>query len=100
MGQKLPPHQLRLYKRIDEILFYKWDPIGVSDSVEARDEYQSYLPTVFRLVMENDTPEAVANYLHELAWKGIGLIPSRTHSRAIASMLLQAKNSLLTQSSE
>jgi len=44
MGQKLPPKQLELYKRIDEILFYRWDPIGVSDGAWARDEYQSYLP--------------------------------------------------------
>ena len=26
-----------LYSRIDEILFYKWDPIGVSDSNWPRD---------------------------------------------------------------
>ena len=37
MGKKLPPDQLELYKRIDEILFYKWDPIGISDGDWARD---------------------------------------------------------------
>jgi hypothetical protein len=36
MGKKLTPNQMELYKRIDEILFYKWDPIGISDSDWAR----------------------------------------------------------------
>ena len=44
MGKRFPPHQLGLYKRIDEILWEDWDPIGVNDVEEARDEYQSYLP--------------------------------------------------------
>jgi len=31
MGNKLPPKQLVLYKRIDKTLYYKWDPIGMSE---------------------------------------------------------------------
>ena len=49
MGQKLPAKQLELYKRIDEVLWQDWDPIGVSDCEGARDEYHSYLPKVFRM---------------------------------------------------
>ena len=47
----LPPLELELYKRCDEVLHYVWDPIGISDVPEARDEYESYLPTVWRLVI-------------------------------------------------
>lgn len=53
MGIKLLPGQLAFYKRIDEILFYKWDPIGISDSDWSRDEYQSYVPQVFKLALES-----------------------------------------------
>jgi hypothetical protein len=48
MGKTLPPDQLALYKRIDEILWEDWDPIGVvAFGDAARDEYQSYLPSIF-----------------------------------------------------
>jgi hypothetical protein len=38
------PKDKELYRRIDEVVHYLWDPIGVSDVPEARDEYHSYLP--------------------------------------------------------
>jgi len=66
MGHKLPPEQLKLYKRIDEILFYKWDPIGVSDWDWSRDEYQIYLPHVFQLALDNDLPQPIAEYLTKI----------------------------------
>ena len=50
MGQKLPPDQMELYRRVDEVLHYLWDPIGVAGAPEARDEYYSYLPHVFSLL--------------------------------------------------
>jgi hypothetical protein len=39
MNNKLTINQSELFRRIDEILFYVWDPIGVNDSPYARDEY-------------------------------------------------------------
>ncbi len=39
----------RLYKFIDELLWSEWDPIGVNEFEEARDEYQSYTHQVFGL---------------------------------------------------
>jgi hypothetical protein len=50
LGEKLPPQELELYKRCDEVLHYLWDPIGVAGAPGARDEYRSYLPNVFALV--------------------------------------------------
>lgn len=45
--------QLReLDKRIDEVLFYVWDPIGVSDIPEARGEYSSYTMTILKYAVE------------------------------------------------
>ena len=66
MGRKLPEDQMRLYRRIDEALFFIWDPIGVSDSAWARDEYQSYLPAVFRSVMQKSPREELIEHLIEL----------------------------------
>ena len=52
MGSKLPHQEMKLYRQTDETLHYMWDPIGVAGIVQARDEYQSYLPQVFQLVLK------------------------------------------------
>ncbi len=36
-------------QKIDEILWFDWDPIGVNDYPEARDEYRSYVPEIYDL---------------------------------------------------
>jgi hypothetical protein len=42
-GRKLADSALELYKRVNEVLHYVWDPIGVAYSPAARDEYQRYI---------------------------------------------------------
>jgi hypothetical protein len=41
--QSVLPQEIKIYKRIDEILWEEWDPIGVNGYPEARDEYYCYL---------------------------------------------------------
>jgi hypothetical protein len=94
MGKKLPPDQLELYKRIDEVLFYKWDPIGISDGDWARDEYQSYLPRVFAYAMESNSPSAIAKYLGIVSTESMGLSASLELDMNIAKMIIEIKESL------
>lgn len=94
MGKKLPPNELELYKRIDEILFYKWDPIGISDGDWARDEYQSYLPRVFAHAMESDSPETIAMYLGAVSTESMGLSEAPERDMEIAKMIIEIKESL------
>ena len=72
MGQKLPPEQLALYNRLDEILWNDWDPIGVSGIEEARDEYYGYLPGLFQMVLEDAPSSRIAAYLHRVASEEMG----------------------------
>ncbi len=94
MGKKLPPQQIEFYKRIDEILFYKWDPIGISEGNWARDEYQSYLPQVFKLALENEKPEPIANYLNVVTTENMGLSESKSHDVKIANLILEIKEGI------
>lgn len=94
MGKKLPLDQLELYKRIDEILFYQWDPIGVSDSDWARDEYQSYLPRVFAYAMESDSSEVIENFLRIASTESMGLPATPEHDRKISELIIEVKQSL------
>ena len=63
MGQKLSPKQLTLYKLINELLMTEWDPCGVNGVPEARDEYDSYVPQIFKLAMDGSSPERIAKHL-------------------------------------
>ena len=42
MGRGISSLDEELYRRVDEVLHYLWDPIGVAGIPEARDEYYGY----------------------------------------------------------
>jgi len=73
MGQNLSPHQNELYRRTDEVLHYIWDPIGVAGVPEARDEYDSYFPHVFSLLVNNPKAGEIQNYLIKIEGENMGL---------------------------
>ena len=94
MGHKLPPQQMELYKRIDEILFYRWDPIGISTDGWGRDEYHGYLPKVFHIALEQTSPELIAEYLTNVTIERMGLSEDKEHDLAIAKQILQVKDAI------
>jgi hypothetical protein len=81
----------RLYKATDEILFYLWDPIGVKDTPAARDEYQSYLPQVFKLLVSDSKDHEIAAFLCKVQVSSMGLGENKPHAMNIANLLLEAK---------
>jgi hypothetical protein len=95
MGEKLPPAELDLYNAIDEILWRDWDPIGVNDMPEARDEYQSYLPHIFRLAVEGKDAEHISSSLVATIEESIGLGASREHCLMVARKIVDAKNDIV-----
>ncbi|HTL98865.1 MAG TPA: hypothetical protein VL181_08675, partial [Holophagaceae bacterium] len=66
MGSRLSPKDNALYKAVDEVLHYIWDPIGVSGTPEARDEYHGYLPEAFGLLKRSASSETIAGHLLEI----------------------------------
>ena len=95
MGEKLPPDQMAFYKRVDEILWEDWDPIGISGSENARDEYYGYLPGVFRLALDGATDEAIADRLHLIERENMGLSGNRNHCLWAAQKIVSAKRELI-----
>jgi hypothetical protein len=94
MGTKLPPKQLDLYQGIDEILWLDWEPIGVSGIPEARDEYHSYLPQVFKLAMEDSSPLKIAEYLDWVVRERMDINSSIQKHIAIGEKILSLKKSI------
>jgi hypothetical protein len=77
-----------LYRRVDEVLHYVWDPIGVSYAPEARDEYHSYLPHVFNLLKQGANESKIADYLGEITSGRMGLGLNRARDLEIAGILM------------
>ena len=88
MGTNLSPLDDALYRGTDEVLHYKWDPIGISDFPEARDEYHQYLPQVFGLLKGDADAAKIAAYLSEITTERMGLKKNHQHDIQIAELLL------------
>lgn len=95
MGKKLPPKEMRLYRQTDEILHYMWDPIGVSGIAQARDEYHSYLPQVFQLIVNNASKEKIAAFLVDVEENRMGLTPNKEAALEIAEILLDTRTAII-----
>ena len=80
------PKQKELYKIIDEILWNDWDPIGIND-IAPRDEYQSYVPEIFSMLILNKTESEIANQLYNIETITIGVIGNKKHCSTIAKKL-------------
>ncbi len=99
MGRKLTTTEKTIYDRADEILFYLWDPIGISDVPQTRDEYHHYLGPVFSKLMQNSTPTEIADYLVMVETQNMGLSPNKEHALKIAKILLEMKEWMYEQTS-
>jgi len=76
-----------LYKKIDDILWFEWDPIGIID-VAPRDEYQSYVPEIFRLIKSNADKKVIADRLYKLETETMGMNGNMNHCLTIADKIL------------
>ncbi len=78
-----------LYKIIDEILWNDWDPIGVNEYEEdARDEYHSYLPQIFKLKIDNAGKELIAQHLLKIETERMGLPGNIEKCRVVAQKII------------
>jgi hypothetical protein len=82
----------RVHNRVDEILHYVWDPIGVAGTPEARDEYDSYVARAVGMLFEGAAAEEVARYLHSIETDEMGLSRFgviRKETRRAAEMIVR-----------
>ena len=96
METKLTAQQKELYGYIDKVLYEEWDPIGVSDEPEARDEYTSYADQVFSRTLRGESAESIAEYLEEIITGHMGLPRSgdSSHNVAVAEKIIAKKQAL------
>ncbi len=89
----LTPPQKTLYKSVSEILWRDFDPLGMSQTGPT-DEYESYIPQIFKLLINNESVEKIAEKLNSLEKKITGLNGSIEKCRKVAERLVEAKKKL------
>lgn len=94
MGMNLDPHDEELYRRVDEVLHYIWDPIGVRGMPEARDEYNSYVPQVFSMLKAGAPDDDLAALLELISVDRMGLGANPKRALDVVSVLKDWKESL------
>ncbi len=75
------------FEKIHLILIKEWDPIGVGYEPYAQDEYDSYIPTIYRLLSEGADEYKIAQHLGQLANVNIGLPTKPDRDAAVARRL-------------
>jgi hypothetical protein len=85
---------LALYRAVDEVLHYLWDPVGISSVPAARREYHRYIPQVFGMLRVGNDSHAIARCLSQIVTERMGLKDDPEHSNQIARVLLEWKEAV------
>lgn len=84
-------YRAELEKRISEVLYYIWDPIGVCDGEalpEVRDEYDSYVYALTKAAMDGKSQSEIAKLLTRIVTDRIELPPREEHDNKVAGLIL------------
>jgi hypothetical protein len=67
----------------------EWDPLGVGSEPDAQDEYDSYIPAIMSLLVQDKGPVDVAALLGEIARKHMGMPVPDAVNLKVAALLTQ-----------
>ena len=79
----------RYLKSIKTALPSEWDPIGVKHFPEAQDEYDSYAPHIYTLLITRRPRHELYDYLWRLETEHMGLTGDRQATERFAERLLR-----------
>lgn len=75
-----------------------WDPIGVAGVAQARDEYEGYVPQVFRLLKATPDGRDVVDYLGQLSAGQMGVHANSVRDYKVVEALLEWRDHLVARS--
>lgn len=87
-----------LERRVDEVLFYLWDPFGFNGEPYAREEYRGYVKEVLNYVERGNNFAKIADLLTDIVENRMGLEFSREISLTVGKLLVRHRNALDSQS--
>ena len=87
------PEDEELYRRIDEVSHYIWDPIGLSDVPEARDEYHSYVPELYARTKIGDVAKII-EYMKWVVVERMGMTFDKERAEQAARVMIAWKEAI------
>lgn len=88
--------QQELANAIDKILWEDWDPIGMKNLGNQRDEYSGYVAEIFSLALANASVEEIARRLDYIATNTIGFGGGHIErDKIVAEKILSIKRELI-----
>jgi hypothetical protein len=76
-----------LHDAIRWALLEDWDPIGVGEIAEARDEYDAYVPTIYKMLITRRSKREIFEYLWWLETEHMGLAGDKQATDSFAQRL-------------
>ena len=87
MNNPLTKQTSHMYATIKEALLKEWDPIGVRDIPEAKNEYDGYVSVICRMLGERQSKEKIFEYLWWAETEHMGLTGNRRATEQFAERL-------------
>lgn len=84
-----------LYDAVDKILWEEWDPLGVNDIDDARDEYYSYIPRITKFLIEGRDQYKLTQHLYDLTTIAMGGLGDKARDRTVSKLLVDAKTKII-----
>jgi hypothetical protein len=76
----------RMLDAVRRVLWQTWDPIGVNDHADVSTEYDSYAPTIVRMLLQDCTAHDLERHLSTLETDSMGLAPRSTSAARNATV--------------
>lgn len=81
-------HYRALRDALHTVLINEWDPIGVRDEQAAQDEYDTYIPSIIRLLQNGADQYKLTQHLQHTEVVNIGLRGNSDRNARIAEKIL------------
>ena len=75
-------------EKVREVLIADWDPVGIQDVPNARDEYDQYVNSVTNMMGAGNSAAAIAKHLLDIEVNVMGLKGNTERARLVAEKLL------------
>ena len=76
-----------LMSRVRQVLLADWDPIGIRDVPQARDEYDGYAATIVRMLAGGASRAELSDRLVEMEVDSMGLKGDYERAQVVAAKL-------------
>ncbi len=83
-----------LERRVDEVLFYIWDPFGFKGEPFARTEYQNYVEEVLNCLQHAKSSDEISDLLIDIVENRMGLVFSPEISHTAGKLLFRHKKTI------